>query len=334
MRTVRNGYDKNLGALLFVTLIVLILCGFLFGQSMYSARNIQSMAYQIPEFGFVALGMMLAFMIGGIDLSIIANANLSGILAASILTGKYLQVIPESQKIVCAVIVIFTVSTLLGCFNGFLVSKFGVPSIIATLSTMTLYSGIGTALTGGKSIVGFPERFTAIGLMEIFGIPVIFIFFIGTALCLGIIIAFTRFGRKLYLYGENPTAALFSGINNARISFWTFTIIGLLAGCASITIISRVNSAKVGYGEAYSLSSLIVCVIGGIHPAGGKGKVLGVVTAVILMQILFSAFTIMQLSPFATKLIWGVMLIFVMGIAQENKRLLKVLKKINIRRYK
>ena len=82
------------------------------------------------------------------------------------------------------------------------------------------------------------------------------------------------------------------------------------------------------------MSSLIVCVIGGIHPAGGKGKVLGVVTAVILMQILFSAFTIMQLSPFATKLIWGVMLIFVMGIAQENKRFLKVLKKINIRRYK
>ena len=89
---------------------------------------------------------------------------------------------------------------------------------------------------------------------------------------------------------------------------------GLLAGIAGIIILSRVNSAKVGYGDSYLLQTMIVCVIGGIHPAGGKGKVKGVMIAIILMQIMSSAFTIMSLSPYTKKLIWGFMLVIVLGM--------------------
>ena len=93
-----------------------------------------------------------------------------------------------------------------------------------------------------------------------------------------------------------------------------FLVIAILSGISGLIIISRVNSAKVGYGDTYLLQAMLVCVIGGIHPDGGRGKVAGVVCAILLMQILSSAFTILRLSPYAKKLIWGTILILVMGL--------------------
>jgi simple sugar transport system permease protein len=177
------------------------------------------------------------------------------------------------------------------------------------------------ALTSGKSVVGFSETFTAIGIGRIGVVPFIFILFLFSAIIMSVLLEGTGLGRKIYLCGGNPVASRFSGINNERLLFVVFVIIGLLAGFSGLTIISRVNSAKVGYGDAYLLQALIVCVIGGIHPAGGKGRVSGVVLAVLLMQVMSSAFTILQLSPYTTKLIWGFMLILVMGLTCEGKRI-------------
>ena len=118
----------------------------------------------------------------------------------------------------------------------------------------------------------------------------------------------------MYLYGDNSVASRFSGINNEKMCVWTFVLTGILAGMAGLIVLSRVNSAKVGYGESYLLQTLIVCVIGGIDPNGGRGNVLGLLIAIILMQIMSSAFTIMALSPYTQKLIWGIMLILVLGL--------------------
>lgn len=131
---------------------------------------------------------------------------------------------------------------------------------------------------------------------------------------LGLILSLTGFGRKLYLYGGNPVAARFSGFNNEKMSVLVFMLTAVLSGIAGLIILSRVNSAKVGYGDSYLLQTMIVCVIGGIDPNGGKGKVGGVVIAIILMQVMSSAFTIMSLSPYTKKLIWGIMLILVLGL--------------------
>ncbi len=322
MKKIENKtFEKNPNSLFAVTFILLIIFIFAFGSRMYSGRNLTSLAFQIPEFGFVAIGMMLSFLLGGIDLSIIATANLSGIVAAEILTGNWLAGLPTSFVIPIAIIFAIATSILLGSFNGFLVTYLGVPSLIATLGTMTFFTGIGKAITNGKSIVGFPEGFTKLGTSSFVNIPVIFIIFIVIAIVVAIILERTRLGRKIMLSGESPVVSLFSGIDNKKIMFIVFIIIGVLGGLSGLTIISRVNSAKVGYGEAYSLQAMIVCVIGGIHPSGGRGRIFGVIIAVILMQMLSSAFTIMMLSPYTTKMIWGLMLILVMGLTRESNKL-------------
>ncbi len=318
--------DANLNALLTVFVLLAVVCAIAFGSAMYSGANLQSMAFQIPEFGFVALGMMLAFLVGGIDLSIVANACLSGIIAAFILTGQWLPGMSDEWRIAVAVCSALGLSTLMGLFNGLLIATCAVSSLIATLGTMTLYSGIGMALTGGRSVVGFPETFTAGGIATVGGVPLIFLAFIVVLAAMALLLERTGGGRKLYLFGGNPVAALFSGISNFRMNVITFTASGFLAGLSGLTIIMRVNSAKVGYGDAYVFQALIVCVIAGIHPAGGRGKVIGIGITTVLMQMAASAFTIMQLSPYTTKLIWGLMLVLVLGLTRDGKRLLQLVR--------
>ncbi|MDR1622754.1 MAG: ABC transporter permease [Synergistaceae bacterium] len=312
--------DGSLYILLGLALALAVVFAAVFGESMYSARNLRSMAYQMPEFGLLALGMMLAFLIGGIDLSIVAIANTSGIMAALVLTGAWMPGLSGPALIAAAVATGLTAAVIFGLFNGFLITKLSASPIIATLGTMTFYSGIGMALTGGKGITGLPSAFTSFGTAEVFGVPVIFVCFVAVAAALSALLSRTALGRRMYLYGENPLAARFSAIDIEKIGFWVYGVIGLLAGMSGHIIISRVNSAKVGYGDAYQLQALLVCVIGGIHPQGGRGKALGVVCAVILMQMLSSAFTIWQFSPYAKKLIWGSMLIVMLGLEYLSEK--------------
>lgn len=149
------------------------------------------------------------------------------------------------------------------------------------------------AITGGASIGDIDPAFSGFGKAVFLGLPVIFWLFLVVALVLGLVLSLTEFGRKLYLYGGNPVATRFSAFHNEKMSMILFMLTGVLAGVAGLIILSRVNSAKVGYGDSYLLQTMIVCVIGGIDPNGGKGKVQGVVIAIILMQVMSSAFTIM-----------------------------------------
>ncbi|MDR1978766.1 MAG: ABC transporter permease [Synergistaceae bacterium] len=324
MSNLASRRDHDLYILIGLTLVLAAVFAVVFGESMYSARNLRSMAYQMPEFGLLALGMMLAFLIGGIDLSIVAVANTSGIMTALVLTGVWLPGLSGYGVVAAAVATGLTAAVAFGLFNGFLIAKLSASPIIATLGTMTFYSGIGMALTGGKGITGLPSAFTSFGTAEMLGVPVIFVCFVAVAAALSAFLSRTALGRRMYLYGENPLAARFSAIDVERIGFWVYGVIGLLAGMSGHIVISRVNSAKVGYGDAYQLQALLVCVIGGIHPQGGRGKTLGVVCAVILMQMLSSAFTILRFSPYAKKLIWGSMLIVMLGLeylsAKQNVR--------------
>lgn len=306
--------DLNLSILVGLTAIVLVIAAAAFGSSMYSARNIQSMAFQIPEFGFLALAMMLSNMIGGIDLSIIANANTVAIFTAYVLNGTWAFGTQGPARIILALLVALCTSLVFGILNGLIVAKTSAPSLVATLGTMTLIQGIGMAITGGASIGDIDPAFSGFGKAVFLGLPVIFWLFLAVALILGLVLSLTEFGRKLYLYGGNPVAARFSAFHNEKMSMILFMLTGVLAGVAGLIILSRVNSAKVGYGDSYLLQTMIVCVIGGIDPNGGKGKVQGVVIAIILMQVMSSAFTIMSLSPYTKKLIWGVMLILVLGL--------------------
>lgn len=276
-----------------------------------SLSNFQSIASQIPEFGFLAIAIMLVMLTGGIDLSIISTANLAGVGAALILT-RQLGDYGEAYIIFLAIISAIGISLLCGFINGLLIAYIKVPAILATLGTMSIFSGIAIVITKGYGIQGFPEKFLYIGSGTLFAVPMPMVIFIVCILLMSLILNRTSFGFNLYMLGSNPTAARFSGINNRGILIRTYVLSGLCAGLASIIMISRVNSIRPGYGSAYLLQAILVCVLGGVDPSGGYGNISGLVMGIIVLQILQSGFNILSFSPFFKNVVWGLMLIIVM----------------------
>ncbi len=319
MQKLKNSMRKdiNLTILIFVTIGILLAMALVLGDKMYNARNLSSMAFQVSEFAIISLGMGMAMLLGGIDLSILANANLAGIFAAMIMTNQsFMDSVGEGGGIFIAVVVAIGVAVACGFLNGMLITKVSVNPIVATLGTMILFNGISMAVTGGQGINGFPEPFKQFGSETFAGLPYIFWLFIIIAIVLMFIMAKTSFGKKIYFIGENHTAARFSAIDTEKNTMMAYAIAGLMAGIAALMIIARVNSAKVGYGDTYLLQAILVCVLAGISPSGGKGTIFGIILALICIQVLQSAFTLWQFTPYAKKMIWGIMLL---GLLFLNK---------------
>lgn len=309
-------YSKTI--ILFILIIVIFIIMLIFlPDKFFTLVNFQSITFQIPEFGFLVCAMMVVMITGGIDLSIVSIASISGITAALIMTKL---ITPEKANsdvigiIIFAILSAMIVSIVCGLINGLLIAYVDVPPILATLGTMSLFAGIGIIITGSRGVTDFPEKFLLLGNGVILKIPIPFIVFMCVVFLIALILNTTSFGLSLYMIGSNPVASKFSGINNKIILIKAYMLSGLLSGISSLIMISRVNSAKSGYGEGYLLQSIIVVILGGVNPSGGFGSMSGVVIGIIILQMLQSGFNILGVSVFAKNIIFGMVLIIVMII--------------------
>jgi len=306
---------SHLSVLLVFMVIVIALMGLLNGKNFLSIGNFQSMAYQMPELGILTLAMMITMLTSGINLSIIASANLAGIMMAMVLTRAFP---PESANsfgvILLAMLVGLLTSAVIGALNGVLIAYLDISPILATLGTMIMISGFAVVLTEGYVISGLPENWRIIGNNAVLGIPIPIIIFAACAGFMALLLNRTPFGKQVYLIGSNPTACTFSGVNNRAVLFYTYMISGIFSGIASMVMISRFNSAKADYGESYLLLTILSAVLGGVDAAGGFGKVSGVVVSLIILQMISSGLNLLGISNFFTLALWGIVLILVMVI--------------------
>ena len=282
-------------------------------------RSVTSMAFQLPIIGILSLAIMITMMIGGIDLSISAIANLSAVLAAIFILKVMPQDSSENQGVflIIATIIFLIVGFISGAINGFLVGYIGVPSILATLATMTFYTGIAVGLTKGATLTGFPDQVGLIGNGTIFGLPVPFLVFLVVTIIAYIILNKTRFGFKTRMLGTNPIAAKFSGINNRAINMKIFIFSGVLSSVAGIIIMSRTMSAAYQYGSStYVLLTILICVLAGVTT--GFGNVINVFITVIILQIISTGFHMLlsgvKGSSFFKDFAWGILLILIFVI--------------------
>lgn len=309
-------------------LAICLLMLFSFGTTMYNGQTMSSMAFQLSEVAVLAFGMALCMLLGGIDLSIVANANLASLLAAMTMTGKFFDTEKAgvTLTIVVTVAVAIVVGMICGFINGVIIAKFSVPPIVATLSTMTLYSGLAMGITGGNSIGDYPDQFKVFGTGSIGGVPIVFITAIAVFVVLILALDRTKLGHEIHYIGENHTASRFAGIGNENVIIKVHTVAGLMAGIASLMIMARANSARVGYGDTYQLQVIMISVLGGISPSGGKGRLYGVLIATFCMQMMQTAFTLWKFSPYSKKLIWGMLLLVVMLINMVQARMSRAAK--------
>jgi len=299
------------GRLAVITLVVFATMAMLSPDRFLSVQNLTSMAFQFPEFAILALAMTVTMLTGGIDLSVVGIANLSAIVAATImirLTGSDAGV----GVLILSLAAALVVGMIAGAFNGILVAWAGLPPILATLGSGLIFTGIAIAMTGGSALMGFPPAAAWIGNSTILGIPTPLILFGILAVAISLLLTRTGFGVKLRMYGANPLAARFAAVNINAMLIRVYVLSGGLAAVAGMVVMSRANSAKADYGSSYLLLAVLIAVLGGVNPYGGYGRVIGVVLAVLTMQFLSSGLNMIGVSNFARELIWGSLLIFVM----------------------
>ncbi|HUW42177.1 MAG TPA: ABC transporter permease [Rectinemataceae bacterium] len=313
----RPGRDQNIIRLFVMLVLVFALMTALRPGQFPTLANFGSMMRQFPEYGIMAIGISLTMITGGIDLGVVGTANLSAILAAKFLIGAVPQGAPAQVVIpylVAAVLISLAAGLACGCFAGILVSRFNIPAILATLGTQQLYTGIAVGITEGRPQSRLPLLYSKIGNMEFFNLfPLSFLIFVVIAVCVGLLLSRSRFGTYMYLFGTNPKAARYAGLNNASILRRTYLLSGLLSSVAGLIMMARANSAKAEYGAPYTLQCVLIAVLGGIDPNGGFGKIAGVTLAILILQFLSSGLNMFNsISNFYRDVIWGGVLILVL----------------------
>jgi simple sugar transport system permease protein len=302
---------------LLVLAVILFVFFSIIVEKFLTVRSITSMGFQMPELGVLTLAMMISIYTGGINLSVNATSNLAAVLAGFFMV----KFIPKDAAgavvtlyLAVAFLIAIVVGWLCGMVNGLLIGYVGVPPILATLATMTLFTGISTGLTGGATVTGFPTQLSVIGAQTILGIPIPFLIFVGFTILTYILLDRTSFGFKARLLGSNPVAAEFSGIDNRAILMGAYMYSGILSAVTGLLIMGRTMSAAYEYGTTtYVLLTILICVLANVNP--GMGRVIDVFIAVVILQILSTGFQMalagVRGSTFFKDFAWGILLILV-----------------------
>lgn len=306
--------DDNFLRLLVVFVAIFAICSLLQGKSFLNGDNFLAMFRQFPEYGLLAIGIGLALIIGGIDLSAVYLANLSSIVAG-LFVLKFMNDSGEPQT--GLVLVSFVIAMLVGAaggfLNGVLISGLGIPAMLATLGTQSLFWGLGVVLTNGSTLSKFPKGLGNMINFKVGILPVTVIIFAVAAVIVGIISGKTKIGREMKMYGTNNKATVYAGLNNFKIVVVTHVISGMLAALCGIIMWGRYSSAKADNGSTYTMQAILIAVMGGVSPNGGKGDVKGIVLAILIIQMVSSTLNMFTWIPSACRqIIWGALLILVM----------------------
>lgn len=316
--------DTHLARLIIILVALCLFFAIVKTEGFLNLRTWQSMAIQFPEFGLMALGVMLTMITGGIDLSVVGIANMTSIGAAVVMLSLVPRGADAGQAflgISAAIVLALVAGALAGAINGWLVARIRIPPILVTLGTLELFTGVAILITGGKPKSGLPPVYGQVFAGKVFGVvPVPLIVFVVAAILVALIMNKTAYGTKIYMLGTNARAARFSGLNTTSLLVRTYMFSGLTASVAGLVMLANYNSAKADYGSTYTLLTVLIVVLGGVNPNGGSGRLIGVVLAILILQILSSGLNMFPaISNFYRPLIWGGVLLAVIATNQLSK---------------
>lgn len=291
----------NTGPLLALIMVVIVWS--VLTDSFLTANNLLSVLKQSSAQFFVALGMLLAILTGGIDLSIGSMMALSMVIMGEAIQAGW-------NPYVCMLICVVT-GTVLGFLNGFMYTKGKLPHpYIVTLGTLSIYRGICLIITHGTPVSGMPEEITfwgnySIGNVIPISIIVVLIFY----LIWWFMLTRTVFGRHLYAVGGNVSAARLAGVNVDRVLILTYTLSGLACGIAGLLLCGRTDSIFPNAGLSWETNAIAAVIIGGASFLGGRGTVTGTFIGVLLISTITNGLNILGISSDWQTTIIGAMII-------------------------
>jgi rhamnose transport system permease protein len=298
---------KSWELLLFGIAILIFLANTQASPYFLDPWNLSDATFNFTEKAMIGFAMALLIISGEIDLSV------AGIIAlASTAMGWALQFGVGTPGLVA---IGLAVGLLCGAFNGALVTRLGLPSIVVTIGTMSLFRGISYIVLGDQAFIGYPESFAWFGRGYVFWVIsfelTLFAIF---AVIYGVVLHKTNFGRHVFTIGNNPTAARFSGIRVERVKMTLFLLTGLMSGIAAICLTARLGSTRPSIAYAWELEVVTMVVLGGVSILGGSGSILGVVIAALIMGMVTFGLGLLNVPGIVMSIFIGGLLIGVIAI--------------------
>ncbi len=305
---------KSWEVILSLVFIAVMVGGSFISPYFLDTGNLLDTTFNFMEKAVVALPMMFIILCGDIDVSVGSIIALSSLCMGAASAAGF-----DTAAIVA---IGLAVGLAAGFLNGWLITKFDVPSIAVTIGTMSLFRGISQAVLGDQAYTKYPESFAFFGQGYVGGtkVPFELVLFLILSVITGLILHKTTFGRKVYALGRNATAARFSGVDVPKIRLIVFSWAGLFCGIAAILLTSRIGSTRPNIAQGIELDAITSVVLGGVAITGGFGGIYGVVLANFLLGYLKFGMGLVNVPGRVMNLVTGVLLIVAIVIPELIKR--------------
>lgn len=286
-------------------------------------QNLINVVRQVSVIAILAIGVTVAIISTGIDLSVGAVLALSAVVASSLAQepdATNLMYPGLDLPVFVAVLAGLGVGALAGFTNGFLIARYHIAPFIATLGMFTAARGLALIYSDGRPISKLDPDFNFLGQGAPFGIPVPIILLVVVAIGAHLLLNNTRFGRHVYAIGGNEQAARVSGINLSRVKIGIYTFSGLLAGLGGIILAGRIGSGNPQLGTGAELDAITAAVIGGTSFSGGIGTVWGTIVGALIIGSLNTGLDLLNVSPFTQQVVKGVIIVLAIIIDERKNR--------------
>ena len=290
----------------FGCIVLLLMLGSFYSSNFLSPEYLLQQLKVGAFLGIIATGMMLVILLGQIDLSVPWTVTLGAMMAsAAAAHGAAGEVLAIPIGVLCGLVV--------GIVNGVGVAYLRIPSMIITLAVNAVAQGLMVAYTGGFApgdAASAAMRYLAAG--TVLGVPNAAIVWLITGAAAVFLLRRTTFGRAVYGIGNKETAAYLSGVPTQRVVMIAFALCGALSAFGGVLLAGYAGKAAQSMGDAYLLPSIAAVVLGGTSILGGRGSYLGTIAGTILITLLQSILSVMQIAEFGRQIIYGVIIVMML----------------------
>lgn len=317
VQNLKTFFKANLGILIAFAVIYLFLSiNPATSEAFLTRQNMFNVLRQISTNLYLACGMTMVIILGGIDLSVGSIIALSGCITAA-MVARHGVAIPVA--VVCGVII----GGVFGMINGTIISKTTIPPFIVTLATMNIARGFAYVYTGGSPVrvVSKQWQFIGAGYIGIVPTPVVILIFV--LIVTAVLMNNTKFGRHIYAVGGNIQAAHYSGISVQKVKLWVYTFTGLMAGLSGVVLASRMYSGQPTAGEGAEMDAIAAVVVGGTSMSGGSGKIGGTIIGALIIGFLNNGLNLLNVNSFWQYVVKGLVIllaVFIDFLRNKNKK--------------
>jgi rhamnose transport system permease protein len=303
-------------SLLVVLLIGVLIYNAQLSPYFWDSQNILDDTSNFMEIGLLALPITLIIIAGHIDLSVGSTAALASVAFAERFQAGW------NVWACCAAAL--TLGAFAGFFNGMIITRVRLPSLVVTLGTFALYRGLASGILGNTEVSGFPDSFVGIDLRYIGGshIPAPLVIFAVAAVLTMILLHGSVFGRYIQAIGNNEQACRFSGVAVDRVVVILFTLSGLISALAGLMLTSRLQTSRSDLATNFELQAITAAVLGGANIFGGSGTIVGTVLALFVIGLLQNGLGLANISGDIQTIAVGVLLILSIllpGVARRGR---------------